>query len=200
MSKLVLSIDVGLLHLGLSLFEISEAYEILDVVWVDMVDITQYTHRTVNESECLLFHTKTISDWIDHFIQENEPFFSADVILIERQPHGAFVAIEQLLFSRFRRKEIYLISPRSVHAYLHMTSLDYDKRKEWSVLIATRVLPERFRDQLLIYPRSHDIADSVCQFLYWRNREATVYREKMRRKRWMSDSSTVFEKLESFRY
>ena len=206
-TKIVISIDVGLLHLGLSVFEIDADYRLLEVVWVDMVDITQYTHRHIHSQHCELYHTKTMSDWVDHFVQENSIFFSAaDVILIERQPHGAFVAVEQLLFSKFRRRNVVLVSPRSVHSFLSMSSADYNQRKRISCTIAARILPDRFLDQLVCYPRSHDIADSVCQFLFWRHRAEQEHRRQQREERWrqslLEDFSkrNVFEKLEQFRF
>ena len=184
MIRNVVSIDIGLLHLGLSVFEVDDLYRLVKVVGVDLINLTEFRHQTVSEEACELYHTRTISDWVDHFLQEHAALFSvADFILIERQPHGPFVAVEQLLFSKFRRRAIFLLSPRSVHAYLCIGQFDYEGRKRMSCAIAERVLPAPLVERLATYPRAHDIADSICQFLYWRNREEKVERERQRHER-----------------
>jgi hypothetical protein len=202
---IILSIDVGIIHLGISVISIKKSdYSLKTIEWVDLIDITQYRHTRVCEKECTLYHTKTISDWMDHLFQENDVFFNeADVILVERQPPGPFVAIEQLIFSKYRTKT-QLISPRNVHSYLGITNLSYDDRKRYTVKIASKILPDKYLEQLAGYDRSHDITDSICMFLYWRNKKEKEYEKQQRIKRFEEakdmNGLNVFEKLEKFRY
>ena len=201
---IVLSIDIGILHFAMSETVLHSDYSIKEIRHISLSDITKIVHSNVSEKECRLHHTKTMVDWIDHIIQENQSIFDgSNAILIERQPFGAFTAIEQLLFSRFREKA-YLISPRNVHTYLNIGSLDYDNRKKCSVKIASRFLTESHTQKMNQYERSHDIADSICIMLYWRNKKEKEYRRAEQAKKWLTILDTeglnVFEKLERFRY
>lgn len=201
----VLSIDVGILHFGLSETILYPDYTIKEIRTISLTDITKFNHcLDYKDHKCTLHHTKTIVDWLDHVIQDNQRLFDESTfILIERQPFGPFTAIEQLLFSRFRNKA-YLISPRNVHTYLNIGTLDYDQRKNYSVKIASRFLTESNLKKMNSYPRSHDIADSICMMLYWRNKKEMEYQRGERSKKWLSILDTeglnVFEKLERFRY
>jgi len=200
---IVLSIDVGLIHFGLSLSEVRDDGTLLEVFWVDLIDITTYTHRNKKEI-CDMYHTKTISDWVDHMLHENLPFFEkADVILIERQPPMGLVAVEQLIFSKYRNKT-HLVSPRNVHSYFNLTQFDYDQRKIYSEKIAFSYIPEYLYDHLLTFDRFHDVADSICILIYWCNKKKKAYEVSERRKRHAEffhiDGLTTFEKLERFRY
>ncbi len=201
----VLSIDVGILHFGLSETILYPDYTIKEIRTISLTDITKFNHGCDDKDhKCKLHHTKTIVDWLDHVVQDNQTLFDqSSVILIERQPFGPFTAIEQLLFSRFRNKA-YLISPRNVHTYLNIGTLEYDERKNYSVKIASRFLTESNLKKMNSYERSHDIADSICMMLYWRNKKEIEYQREERSKKWLSILDTeglnVFEKLERFRY
>ena len=118
-----------------------------------------------------MYHTKTFCDWLNHVFQEHKCFEEADYILIERQPPMGFVAIEQLIFSKYRNKAI-LISPNSMHAYFKLGNFDYDKRKEYTENICKNNIKNPILlKQLELYHRRHDIADSVCLMLYWINKK-----------------------------
>jgi len=196
----VMAIDIGIHHLGISITSLRDDFTFDEIIWIDNIDITNYTHNKVSRKECTLYHTKTCSDWIDHVHQENRLFFEkVDIILIERQPPCGLVAIEQLLFKMYRHKT-HLIHPRNVHTYLNLTRCDYDERKRLSEKIAARFLPPNLLEQLPIYDRTHDIADSICIMLYWRNKKETEYRREQHRKVCDKKFKNVFEKLESFRY
>lgn len=200
----VLSIDIGIHHLGISLAKVNVDFTLKEIVWIDLIDITRYVHRNGPKvKECKLHHTKTFSDWVEHVIQENNELFEySDFILIERQPPLGFVVIEQLIFNKYRHKT-YLISPKNVHNYLNITRLDYDKRKEYTVKAANMYLSNYFKQKLLLYERSHDIADSICMMLYWLDKSSKKYRIDMHHKQFCVESSTlenIFQRLEKFRY
>jgi len=87
------------------------------------------------------------------------------VILIERQPIGGLVHVEQLLYQAFRNKAI-LCSPNTIHRHFHMAYKDYDKRKEQSVELARPYLEylpfwEECQD------RRHDVSDALLMLLWW---------------------------------
>lgn len=203
----ILSIDIGIIHLGLSLTSLHNDYSLNEIMWIDMIDITTYKHvYGPCYEECKLHHTRTISDWMEHVIQENRIFFEdADVILVERQPPGTFVAIEQLIFSKFRNKTV-LISPRNVHSYLNITTLSYDERKKYVTSIALSHLSEILHDHLKksCYERLHDIADSICMLLCWKDKKEKEYKKAERRKQLEKqineDGLNPFERIEQYRY
>ena len=183
----VMSIDIGIHHLGLSMSLLDEEYNLKEITWIDLINITEYDHEHgLSDEECKLDHTKTFCDWLNHTFQENKGFYEmADYILIERQPPMGFVVIEQLIFSRWREKSI-LISPNSMHKYFGIGRYDYDQRKECTNIIAkSKITNPHLIEQWGFYHRTHDIADSICIMLFWINRKHEEYMKEERRKRIM---------------
>lgn len=176
----VLSIDIGVLHLGISISILDIEYKLIDIIWVDLIDITKFIH---NKSEkCKLYHTKTFTDWLEHVFYNNRELFErVDYILIERQPPCGFVVVEQLIFSKWRHKSI-LISPNSMHSYFKIRDLDYEGRKEFNNKLMLNILPKSLKLQLDNYDRIHDISDSICLMLFWINRKQIEYRKQLRKK------------------
>jgi len=200
----VLSIDIGILHLGLSVSDINEDYTLNKITHIDMIDITSFVHKKISFSECTLYHTRTISDWILHVIQENKEYFdTADVILIERQPPGTFVAIEQFIFSIFRDKAI-LLSPRVLHCHFKIQHLSYDDRKKFIVDKALSELSDELKIKLSLFERAHDIADSICFTLYWICVKKNEYDKQQKILRIEqnigNDGLNPFERIEQYRY
>lgn len=198
----VLSIDVGVIHLGISFSILNEDFTLKEIVWVDNIDITKYKHNKCSIDKCNLYHTKTFYDWIEHTIQENKEYFEdSDMIIIEKQPPQGFVVVEQLIFSKYRRKTT-IISPQSVHKFLNFFNLDYEKRKELSIKIGDRYLSQELIERSKQFDRRHDISDSICMLLYFINKKQEEYKKKKRYSRLTRDLNgmTAIEKLESFRY
>lgn len=173
---MVMSIDIGIQHLGISLSTYSHDYIFQAVTHIEMIDITKFE---CDRSTCQLKHAHTFADWISHVMQEKFDLFDqADVILIERQPPQGLVVIEQLIFLLCREKSI-LISPNSVHKHFYMNNLDYDQRKIRSNEIARAKLSLVQQEKLDMYDRSHDISDSILFTLFWLEREqAKLAQEK----------------------
>jgi hypothetical protein len=179
----VMSIDIGIIHLGISVTTLDNEYNIIEIIWIDLIDITEFTHKWgPSRKNCTLHHTKTFCDWLNHIFQENLDFFEkSDYILIERQPPSGLVAIEQLIFSRWRDKAI-LVHPRSMHKYFNIGEYDYEQRKIYTEKIARMHLEDpALQEQLGFYGRAHDIADSICLMLFWIKTQQDKYNEKKRR-------------------
>ena len=199
----IMSIDIGIYHLGVSITLVDENFKIEEIIWIDLIDITQFNCP----NGCELYHTKTFTDWLEHVFQREYGFFDlVDFILIERQPPVGLTAIEQLIFYRWRDKSI-LISPNSVHAFFCMGN-DYDKRKELAVRITRNFIPKNLQEQLEWYDRQHDIADSILFTIYWcekqKQRLLTEHLE-LKRKKAMSKvvkglNLTAEEFFDGFRY
>ena len=198
----VLSIDVGVIHLGISVSILNEDFTLKEIVWVDNIDITNYKHTKCTINKCELYHTKTFYDWIEHTIQENKEYFEeSDMIIIEKQPPQGFVVVEQLIFSKYRRKTT-IISPQSVHKFLNFFDLDYDQRKELSIKIGDRYLSSELIEKTKTFDRRHDISDSICMLLYFINKKQEEYKKSKRYSRLTRDLNgmTAIDKLETFRY
>jgi hypothetical protein len=128
----ILCIDIGVKHLGLAAMICDkETYDFREIVGVDLMDITTFPHPDgVCKKSCCLKHAKTFADWMEHvFVYYDIIFSKVDKILIERQPPGGFVVVEQLIYSRYRDK-CELIAPNSVHKFFKIGMYDYDERKE----------------------------------------------------------------------
>ena len=198
----ILSIDVGVIHFGISLSILNEDFTLKEIVDVDNIDITKYKHTKCPVDKCTLYHTKTFYDWIEHTIQENKEYFEdSDMIIIEKQPPQGFVVVEQLIFSKYRRKTT-IISPQSVHKFLNFFDLDYEKRKELSIKIADRYLSPELIERTKSFDRRHDISDSICMLLYFINKKQEEYKKAQRYSRMTRDLNgmNAIEKLETFRY
>lgn len=178
--RLILSIDIGIKHLALVLSNIDENYNFGNIVWFDLVDITEFDCK----SNCSLFHTKTFADWIRHFIDKYETILNkAERILIERQPPQGLVVVEQLIFGCFREKAV-LIAPNSMHKFFDIGDLDYDQRKDAVVKLSRKYFTEDFNKRLNKYDRKHDICDALLFTIFWIRREKErKEREEMLQKR-----------------
>ena len=182
----ILSVDVGIIHLGLTVSVLDEEYSLVDIVFVDLIDITNFLHNKVQEKDCKLHHDRTFCDWLNHVFQEHmELFDSVDYILIERQPPTGLVGIEQLIFSKWRNKAV-LISPSSMHKHFNIGHYDYEQRKEQTELISlNKITDKKMLKKMKKFDRLHDIADSICMTLFWASKkyeEFCILRGKQRLK------------------
>lgn len=182
----VLSLDVGIKHLGLSVTLLNEDYSIMEIIWIDLIDIQVFLHKDgPTKKDCKLNHTKTFCDWMNHVFQENMNLFNnADIILIERQPPMGLVGIEQLIFSRWRDKAE-LVSPNSMHKFFRIGHYDYEQRKVETEKIAQKCL-DNYSYLVCNFDRKHDIADSICMMLFWidnkkRENQSMIRKEKLKR-------------------
>lgn len=175
--RYLLSIDIGIKHLGMILLQCNQDYSINDIVWFELVDITEFHHLDVaSEKTCELFHCKTMADWLSHiFYLHSELFDLSEYILIERQPPQGHVSVEQIIFFQYRKKAV-LLHPRSIHKFFGWNSsicadIDYDKRKERSEEIFRYRLSKTERTWLKeaweMLPRKHDISDAYLQAVYF---------------------------------
>lgn len=180
----VLSIDIGVLHLGISVTNLDKDFNIIEIIWIDLINIKRFVHKWgPSKKQCTLYHTKTFCDWLNHTFQENIDFFEkADYILVERQPPTGLVVVEQLILARWRDKTI-LVHPRSMHSYFNIGKFDYEQRKVYTEKIARIYIKDpALLEQLGYYDRAHDIADSICLMLFWANKKREECKnEKMRK-------------------
>jgi hypothetical protein len=196
----VLSIDVGVQHLGLSLALVNkENNTLIKIIDTNLIDITKFTHNVCSRKDCPLYHTKTFYDWLSHVFVEHPCFEEADAILIERQPPGGFIVVEQIIFGRFREKT-WLINPRSVHKFLGIGHFDYEGRKRMSEKAGNLVLSETLKKECEGYDRQHDISDSICQLLYWCNKQNYEYRLKEQKKLSQMKNVDIYAYMDSFQY
>lgn len=183
----VLSIDIGIHHLGISVGLVNEEYNLVEIAWVDMLDITKYTHeRELKDTKCSLRHTKSIADWLEHIFHEHKPIFEdVNYILVERQPvpYG-LVAIEQLIYYRWRDK-CHLVHPRSMHKYFKIGHYDYEQRKEMTIKIAISRIDwhPRATERYEKFERQHDISDSICLMIFWLKKKEISYFDEKRKER-----------------
>ena len=201
--RYLLSIDIGIKHLGLLLLQCEQNFNIDDIVWFELIDITKFHHLDLNSKlQCKLEHTNTIADWLDHiFFLHKELFDVCEYILIERQPLQGHVSIEQLIFYRFRNKSK-LVHPRSVHKFFGWDSkVDYDARKIKSQDIFYYRLKKTKRTWIVNsyndLSRKHDISDAYLQAVYFCHLRSTEFHLANRSEIKLTENEIFFEK---FRY
>lgn len=186
----VVSIDIGYYHLGLVAADINSDYTLDRIIDVELVDITELC----NDSDCKLHHEKCAADYMTHFFcNYGDVLESADRIVIEQQPPTGLIVIQELIRYQYRNKTE-TVSPRSVHCYFGINSMDYDLRKTNTVQFANDAL-SGFRNYVF-QSRKHDIADSYCQLIYWLHIKHSEY---VRRES-LGDYGTLIRSMESLRF
>lgn len=190
----IISIDIGLINLGIIAAELNEDYTLKKIHDCDLVDITSGCRL----NNCNLSHDNCIADYMSHFFEEyKESLEEADIILIEQQPPGGLIAIQELIRYQFRKKTI-SISPRSVHCFLNINHLDYEKRKKASTDIAIKKL-NGFKN-FMFQERKHDMSDAYCQLFYWIHKKNKEYRKMEEDAQIKKDFSGIIKSMESFKF
>jgi hypothetical protein len=181
-----LSIDVGLINLGMSMVSTNEDHSVMSIMDIELVDLsaldkslTPYnTNRTADRVGRLMVCYKHLFDRADH-------------VLLEAQPLHGLQAVEQLIFVN-QRDKIQMMYPATMHIYYGLTrtcdlkrdgemsdvlfegdkesstliQIAYNARKEETVEIAQHYLslhaPLALREKFQSMKRKHDISDSLC--------------------------------------
>lgn len=157
------AIDVGIVNLAV-VRAIVEKARLVQITHLQVINLNQLSHARVPRSQCTLHHSRDIFDKVEHCLQEYPTLFEAmDCLLIERQPPGGLVHVEQLLFGRFR-SQARLVSPNAMHKWLGINHLTYEQRKLATTQVARPYL-ERFTEWQRLN-RVHDLADALCLLLY----------------------------------
>ena len=160
----VLAIDIGYHNMGLVLAE-SKEHAKIEVEYIKKVSLEDYKYIRTND----------MVDLVPLFVEDHQDIFNAaEKILIERQPPGGFQNIEILLHYMFKDK-VSLISPVSMHSHFGIRHLDYDQRKERTVIIA-----EKYIEGDIPYDRKHDIADALCMIVYYNYRYAVHFFDRFK--------------------
>ncbi len=149
----ILSIDVGIINFAFTFWNCEKLIDF------EKIDITNFIKE--NEKKCIAIYMKNLFEKISYFKEANS-------IIIERQPFSGIIAVQEIILSKFYDKCI-LISPIKMHKYFDIDHLDYDHRKMKTIEIASPYIHDKDKYKKLI--RKHDIADSVCIYLYWKNNE-----------------------------
>jgi hypothetical protein len=160
-----LGIDVGIVNLACVKLQVNdENLTMTKIISAFCINLSEIQHQKISKENCQLKHSNDVYDKIQHFLQEYQDVLSdVDQVRIERQPIGGLVHVEQLLFGHFRSCAK-LISPNSMHKFLGIGHLDYEQRKEKTILIASPYL-KNFQDWKT-RDRLHDMADAFCILLF----------------------------------
>lgn len=166
---LIMSIDVGIIHLAIIVAKLNENWETSDsdfeIIFCELIDITELNIECDNIN-CKFYHDKVMCDYIDHLcLKYKKEFESVDLILIERQPISGLVVVEQLIMHKYRSKTK-LISPCSVIKYFGLSSV-YEQRKIQTVEMAHDKLADQ--KHFIFNERRHDLADAYVILLYYLN-------------------------------
>ena len=150
--------------MGIVLANSSDKGPKVEVEYIKKVSLADYKYIRSND----------FVDIIPLFVEDHQSIFDgADRILIERQPPGGFQNIEILLHYMFKDK-VTLISPVSMHVHFGMRHLNYEERKERTVIISEKYMGE------IPYERKHDIADALCMIIFYNFRTEVHYFDKFK--------------------
>lgn len=164
----VVSIDPGIVSIGLVHVEINPEYELVRVLSCSAVNMTRLRTATGNH----------IHDMIVAFMREYDAMFvEAQCILLERQPfQSAGMPLELLFRERFGCKCVFL-SPHTIHKQFGLQGYEYEGRKQKAVALisaeishwCTREIPgaAEAMEALGKLNRKHDICDAMMIFIAW---------------------------------
>jgi hypothetical protein len=165
----VVSIDPGIVSIGLVHVEVSAGYELLRVLSCEAVNMTRL--RTASGGS-------HVHDMIAAFLLEYDAMLTgAEVILLERQPfQSAGMPLELLFRERFGCKCVFL-SPHTIHKRFGLQGFEYDGRKERAVAVIThemtfwssQAIPGATEALATLgkLARKHDICDAMMIFIVW---------------------------------
>lgn len=190
----VLSIDIGLYHMGMVCATLYDDYTIQEIHDCDLINISIGCSILF----CNLEHGNNICDYMTHFFKNYEEVLDeTDIILVEQQPPTGFVAIQELIRYKYRDKT-HVVSPRSVHCHFGIQHLDYDSRKNASINYAN-VFLSGFKNYTF-QERKHDISDAYCQMVYWCFEKNREWVDSEIRKKNLNDFDGIIKKLSSFAF
>lgn len=165
--RYILSIDIGLHHLGLigAVIQPAPGSKLINIDLCELIDIKGLSEFCVFGKDCTLHHSLCIADYMAHFFKLYETKLDeAEIILIEQQPPMGLIAVQELIVFQYRDK-IKMISPTSVHKHFNITGSSYELRKKFTINYANRYL-EEFQTYKNM-TRKHDVGDAVCILLYY---------------------------------
>lgn len=153
----VTAIDIGLHNVGI--IKCMVYNKIVTVCNFELVDLYKYRDTSME-----------IYMMIDCLVTEYKDMFNSKYILLERQPPGGLIAIQEVLAFIFKDK-VKIISPRSVHSKLGLNYYCYDIRKIKTEYMLIGKLKSQNTDELISkinnIDRKHDIADAYCMIIYF---------------------------------
>jgi hypothetical protein len=166
----ILSIDIGLFHLAMVAADLPDGHldrdEVIideEIYFCDLIDITR-EFDYCEQPDCV-YHERIICDYMTHLFRRHKDLFdSADKILIERQPPGGFVAIQEIIMLTYRNKSK-LISPTGMLSYFGILHFEYEVRKTHTESIAMDYLSGI--KAFMFNERRHDMADAFCMIFYF---------------------------------
>lgn len=192
---LIVSIDIGIEHLGLIAGTLHPNYNINTIIHCELVDLT----RHCTKKGCTLPHSNTITDRMIHFFDSYDSLLSqADCILIERQmPCSGLVAIQSLIHYKYREKST-LVSPNSMHAFYGIGHLDYEGRKRATIMLAHNALLDQ--KEFVFNEKKDDLADAWCYLNKYSKEKNKVYEEEKQKEEWRKNNQKFIKDISVFRY
>lgn len=192
----IVSIDIGLFHLGMVRCQTLEDYTYKKVDFCKLINLKKLVEECELE-DCKFEHELCIADYMRHFFSVyGDVLDGADVILVERQPPMGFISIQELLRYQYRDKVV-VISPNAVHSYFGIGGRDYEGRKDFTVQYSQKYLEEfeSFHGN-----RKHDLGDSFVMLRYYLLVEGDKYRKRILKNKDLENYNEIIIKLDSFRF
>ena len=191
----IVSIDIGLYHLGLIGAQVHDNYIIDTVTDCKLVNIKEETQFCTN-GNCKLHHELCMSDYISHFIQNYGNLLDrAEIILLEQQPPLGFISIQELIKFNYRNKTK-MVSPCAMHAFFSIGHLSREGRKNMTVKMAKNYLEGvgDFDDN----ERQHDLCDAYMLMKFYLVHKHNEYQTEQELKN--HKQTKVHKLIQSFSY
>lgn len=160
-------LDCGIKNMGLIILSVTSRWTIPIIEFIQRVNITSLD-KSLTE-----YNSNELADRMDRFFETfRDRLDECERIFIERQPIMGLVAVEQMIFKKYREKAI-LLSPNSVHRYFRIGKTHgytYQSRKMESDHIAENYIKIYGSQEVCSYydslDRRHDVSDCICMAIY----------------------------------
>ena len=150
------AVDVGVVNLALAFGTLDTDTRDVAITRTALVDTRA---PMCDPATCTLHHTGMATDRVSHVLKVYAADFDAATeVVIERKPPGGLRDVEQV-FATLLRHKCFVMAPRTMHAAIGSSGLQYEARKAVSMHTAAR-----FTD-LTPYAKRDDVADAVCLLL-----------------------------------
>lgn len=194
----LIGIDIGITNLGLVGFYVNQDYTLCNIDLCDIIDIKELTINC-SDPDCELEHDMCVCDYMSHLYKlYDNKFKIADKIIIERQPIGGILSVQELLLREYRNKVV-LVSPNSMHKHFMINHFNYETRKKCTVKIASPHL-----DKFNIFgkdpDRSNHMADAFCILKFYLYKQNKKYKDKKEKEEFLKIHKKTYDTLNSFRY
>ena len=163
---MICAIDVGWRNLAICFISIESGN-----FYTRKIDIV----KSFNKKK---FEERMTVEYVQNLIHDNEDAFKkVSLCVIEQQMKRKCLIIQHVIraFMICRGIPCTFISPRSVRSYFNISTGNYQRNKNMSVMKVKQIIPkDKYNNEVNIHKKKDDVADAILIALYTRDNYAKI--------------------------